>query len=181
MEKEIQKVWKSDIAHSEIEFRARHMMISTVKGYFTDFEITVVGDESNAENASVEVKIKAASVNTRDKDRDNHLRSSDFFESEKFPDIKFKSNKIEKTGENTYNIYGDLTIKDVTKPIVVKGEVEGIIKDPYGNMRAGIVAEGSLTREEFGLKWNVILEAGKVMVGSKISFTVRSEMVLQSQ
>lgn len=181
MEKEIQKVWKSDIAHSEIEFRARHMMISTVKGSFTDFEITVIGDESESENASVEVNIKAASVNTRDKKRDDHLRSSDFFDCEKFPNIKFKSTKIEKTGENTYNIYGDLTIKDVTKQIVVKGEVEGIIKDPYGNMRAGIVAEGSLNREEFGLKWNVVIESGKVMVGSKIAFTVRSEMVMQPQ
>ncbi|MGP6239712.1 YceI family protein [Cuniculiplasma sp. SKW4] len=180
METESKEIkWISDPAHSEIEFSARHMMISTVKGNFQKFTVTAYGSHTDPEKASFEVIIDAGSVNTRENDRDNHLRSPDFFDVAKFPEIRFKSKSIKKVDAEKHIIKGDLTIKNVTKEIELTSYVEGIIKDPYGKTRAGITVEGEIKREDFGLTWNVVIEAGKVMVGSKIKFTGHVEMIMQ--
>jgi len=179
METQKQMKWISDKAHSEIEFSARHMMISTVKGNFGSFEITAFGSDKTPESTKVIVTIDPSSISTRDNDRDNHLKSPDFFDAEKYKEIKFESTSISKKGESEYIIKGNLTIRDVTKEITFHGDLEGIIKDPYGKTRAGITVSGEIVREEFGLKWNMVIEAGKVMVGSKIKFTAHAEMILQ--
>ncbi len=172
-------VWISDPAHSEIEFSARHMMISTVKGNFEKFTVKATGSHDDPERASFEVVIDPSSVNTREKDRDNHLRSKDFFDVEKFKEIRFKSKSIKKVDAEKHIIRGDLTIKDVTKEIEITSYLEGVIKDPYGKTRAGITVEGEIKREDFGLTWNMVIEAGKVMVGSKIKITGHVEMIMQ--
>ncbi len=172
-------VWVSDPAHSEIEFSARHMMISTVKGYFEKFTVKATGSHEDPESASFEVIIDPSSVNTRERDRDNHLRSKDFFDVEKFKEIRFKSKSIKKVDAEKHIIRGDLTIKDVTKEIEITSYLEGVIKDPYGKTRAGITVEGEIKREDFGLTWNMVIEAGKVMVGSKIKINGHVEMIMQ--
>ncbi len=179
MEEQKQIKWVSDKAHSEIEFSARHMMISTVKGNFGNFEIVALGTHTDPEAAKVEVTIDPSSISTREKDRDNHLKSPDFFDVEKFKEIKFVSKSIKKVNDTKHIITGDLTIKNVTKEIKLEGDLEGVIKDPYGKTRAGMSIEGEIAREDFGLKWNMVLEAGKVMVGSKIKFTAHVEMVAE--
>ncbi|MCL4346172.1 MAG: YceI family protein [Candidatus Thermoplasmatota archaeon] len=171
--------WTSDPAHSEIEFSARHMMISNVRGNFQKFTVNATGSHNDPEKASFEVVIDPNSVNTRENDRDNHLRSADFFDVAKYPEIRFRSKSIKKVDAEKHIIRGDLTIKNVTKEIELVSYVEGVIKDPYGKTRAGISVEGEIKREDFGLVWNVVIEAGKVMVGSKIKISAHVEMVMQ--
>lgn len=171
--------WISDDKHSEIEFSARHMMISTVKGNFGKFTINAVGTHTDPESAKVEVIIDTKSVNTRDTDRDNHLRSKDFFDSEKYPEIRFESTSIKKVDDENHIIKGIMTIKDVKKEITLNGSLQGVIKDPYGKTRMGIEVSGEIKREDFGLTWNMIIEAGKVMVGSKIKILAHAELVMQ--
>jgi polyisoprenoid-binding protein YceI len=153
------------------------MMISNVNGRFDHMEGYIVGNPDALHIAKAEVKIRTASVNTRDEKRDGHLRSPDFFHSEKFPELKFVSKRVEKLSGDSYNIYGDLTIRDVTKEVKLKGTLEGVIKDPYGKMRMGITVEGEINRDEFGLKWNSVLETGGVMVGNRVKLTVHAEAV----
>lgn len=179
METQKEITWLSDSSHSEIEFSARHMMISTVKGNFGKFSIEAHGSEKSPQNASVVVVIDPSTVNTREPDRDNHLKSPDFFEVEKYKEIWFQSTSITEKSKGKYAIKGNLTIRDVTKEITFEGDLEGIIKDPYGKTRAGITVTGEIVREEFGLKWNMVIEAGKFMVGSKIKFTAHAEMIVQ--
>lgn len=171
--------WIADDKHSEIEFSARHMMISTVKGNFGKFAINAVGTHTDPESAKVEVIIDASSVNTRDTDRDNHLRSKDFFDVEKFPEIRFESTSIKKVDDENHIVKGILTIKDVKKEITLNSSLQGVIKDPYGKTRMGIEISGEIKREDFGLTWNMVIEAGKVMVGSKIKIVAHAELVMQ--
>lgn len=171
--------WISDDKHSEIEFSARHMMISTVKGNFGKFTINAVGTHTDPESAKVEVIIDTNSINTRDTDRDNHLRSKDFFDSEKYPEIRFESTSIKKVDEENHIIKGIMTIKNVKKEITLNGSLQGVIKDPYGKTRMGIEVTGEIKREDFGLTWNMVIEAGKVMVGSKIKILAHAELVMQ--
>ena len=169
--------WIFDQSHSSAEFSVRHMMISNVNGRFDHMEGFIIGNPETLHLAKAEVIIKTASVNTRDEKRDGHLRSEDFFHSEKFPDLKFVSKRVEKLSGDSYNIYGDLTIRGVTKEVRLKGTLEGVIKDPYGKTRMGITVEGEINREEFGLKWNSVLETGGVMVGNRVKLTVHAEAV----
>ncbi len=179
MEKQTSVKWTSDNKHSEIEFSARHMMISTVKGNFGAFTINAVGTHTDPESAKVEVIIETKSIQTRDVDRDNHLKSGDFFDSEKFPEIRFESTSIKKVDDENHIIKGNLTIRDVTKEVTLDGTVEGVIKDPYGKTRMGISVSGEIKREDFGLTWNMVIEAGKVMVGSKIKIQAHAEMIME--
>ena len=171
--------WVLDPSHSEIEFAVRHMMISPVKGHFTKFNLVATGNRENPEKGSVEVHIETKSIETRENDRDNHLKSQDFFHVEKFPEIVFKSTSIKSLGENEFSVKGNMTIKDVTKEIVFHMLLDGVIKDPYGKTRAGLTVEGELNREDFGLTWNMIIESGKVMVGNKIKLSGRFEIIKQ--
>jgi len=169
--------YKSDVVHSVAEFSVRHMMIATVKGRFTKVEVEYSGNGDNFEGGDVTVKIDLNSVETFDENRNNHLRSDDFFSVKNYPFMTFVSKEIKKEGDNEYSVTGNLTIRNVTKEITVKVEHEGKIKDPYGNMRIGVSAYGELIREDFGLKWNSIMETGGVLVGSKVKFEVHSELV----
>ena len=168
--------WKLDPAHSAVEFSAKHLMISTVKGRITDIEGTIYTDEKDPSNSSVEVALKAVSLDTRTEQRDQHLRSADFLHVEKFPEISFKSTRIEGDKE-AFKLTGDLTIRDVTKPITLAVQFEGRTKDPWGGERVGFSATGKLDRREFGLTWNQALETGGVVVGNDIKINLEVEAI----
>jgi polyisoprenoid-binding protein YceI len=173
--------WKIDSAHSEISFSVRHMMISNVRGRFEDFTGTVDFDEENPENSSVKVKIDASSINTREKDRDNHLRSPDFLNADKYPYLTFKSTHIEKTGQDTGRIFGDLTIRDVTHEVVLDVDYAGKVKSPFGSESAGFSATTTINRRKWGLEWNVPLETGGVLVGEEIKIFIELELIKQTE
>jgi polyisoprenoid-binding protein YceI len=168
--------WKLDPAHTLVEFSAKHLMITTVKGRITDLEGTISADENDPENSSVEVAFKAASIDTRTEQRDNHLRSADFLDVENFPAITFKSTAIE-GNRHEFKLTGDLTIRGVTKPITLDVTYEGQTKDPWGGERIGFSANGKLDRREFGLTWNVLLETGGITVGNDIKINIEVEAV----
>jgi polyisoprenoid-binding protein YceI len=168
--------WKLDPTHTSVEFSAKHLMITTVKGRIADVEGTIETDEKNPRNSSVEAVLKAASIDSRTTQRDDHLRSGDFLNVEKFPEIRFRSTKIE--GDNKeFKLTGDLTIRDVTRPITLDVTFEGETKDPWGGERAGFSAKGKIDRRDFGLTWNQVLEAGGVAVGNEIKISVEVEAI----
>jgi polyisoprenoid-binding protein YceI len=168
--------WKLDATHTSVEFSAKHLMITTVKGRIADVEGTIEIDEKNPRNSSVEAVLKAASIDSRTTQRDDHLRSGDFLNVEKFPEIRFRSTKIE-GGREEFKLTGDLTIRDVTKPITLDVTFEGETKDPWGGERAGFSAKGKIDRRDFGLTWNQVLEAGGVAVGNEIKINVEVEAI----
>jgi polyisoprenoid-binding protein YceI len=168
--------WKLDATHSSIEFSAKHMMITTVKGRFAEFEGTVTGKQESPAGASVNVTIQAASLDTRTDQRDGHLRSADFLDVEKFPTITFKSTKIAGATEK-FTLTGDLTIRDVTKPVTLDVTFEGQGTDPWGGTRAGFSATGKIDRRDFGLTWNQALEAGGLLVSNDIKLQIDAQFV----
>ena len=156
-----------DVAHSRLGFSARHAMVTTVRGAFKDFEGTAHVDTANPAASRVELTIKADSIDTGVADRDAHLRSADFFETEKFPEITFVSTNVERDGDD-WTITGDLTIKGVTKAISIDFESTGSARDPFGNLRVGFEGSTTLSRKEWGLTWNAALETGGFLVSDKI-------------
>lgn len=169
--------WNLDAAHSEIEFKVKHMMISTVKGLFEDFQVTVENDSAElSNNARIIAELKVDSINTKNKDRDQHLKSEDFFNAEAFPTITFKSTGIE--GQGDYKITGDLTIKDVTRSVTFDVEFGGVAKDPWGNQKAGYTISGKINRNDFGLTWNAVLETGGVMVSEEVKLQADLQFVI---
>jgi polyisoprenoid-binding protein YceI len=171
--------WAIDPAHSTAEFAVKHMMISTVKGRFGSLDGTLSIDETNPASSSVTATIDVASIDTREPQRDAHLRSDDFFNAERFPHITFRSTRVERKSDDEWKVTGDLTIRDVTQPVVLDTEFEGQVTDPYGKQRSGFTAETSLSRKEFGLKWNALLETGGAVVGDKVKITLHIESVRQ--
>ena len=167
--------WLIDNAHSEIAFKVKHMMISTVTGHFEDFEATAKTNGDNFNNAVIEFSAKTASINTKNKDRDAHLKSDDFFNSEKFPEMKFVSKSFD--GEH---LVGDLTIRDVTKEITLNADFNGIAVDPYGQTKAGFEITGELNRKDFNLTWSAITEAGSIVVSDKVKLVVDVQFIKQS-
>ncbi|BAK16496.1 YceI family protein [Solibacillus sp. FSL K6-1781] len=168
--------WQIDQAHSTIGFEVKHMMVSKVKGQFTNYSADVEVDNlEDLTSAQIEITIDTTSINTNNEDRDNHLKSAEFFDTEQFPDIKFKSTSITKDGED-YKVSGDLTIKDVTKPAVFDVEYGGKGTNPWGVEVYGFEAETKIDREEFGLTWNAALETGGVLVGKDIKIKVELEL-----
>jgi polyisoprenoid-binding protein YceI len=168
--------WKLDPAHSIVEFSAKHMMITTVKGRITDVEGTIYADEKNFRNSSVEATLKAASIDTRTEQRDNHLRSPDFLHVEQFPAIEFRSTGIEGSKEE-FKLTGELTIRGVTKEIALDVTFEGQAKDPWGSERIGFSAKGKIDRRDFGLTWNQLLETGGAIVSNDIRIAIEVEAV----
>lgn len=168
------KKWTIDAAHSEIGFSVKHMMISKVKGSFTSFDATVEANEEDLNDALIDFKIDVASINTNNTDRDNHLRSADFFDAENFPHITFKANDIVKKGDE-YELTGDITIKDVTRPATFEVEYGGKGTNPWGVEVVAFSAEGKVNRKDFGLTWNQALETGGVMVGEDIKISLELE------
>jgi polyisoprenoid-binding protein YceI len=173
--------WKIDSAHSEINFTVRHMMISNVRGSFENFTGNVELDMENPQNSSVEVQIETSSINTREPKRDAHLKSADFFDVENYPVMTFKSNRIEVLDENRGHIHGDLTIKDVTKPVVLDVTYAGQAKSPWGATSAGFSATTKINRKDWELTWNVALETGGWLVGEEIKIELEMELVKQEE
>jgi polyisoprenoid-binding protein YceI len=171
--------WQIDNSHTHIQFTVRHMMLSKVRGAFEKFSGSVNLDETNPANTSVEFQIETASVNTRDPQRDGHLRSPDFFSSEAFPTMTFKSSKVNVTGENTAVLTGDLTIRDVTREVNLDVEYLGMAKSPWGTQNAGFEAKTRILRDDWGLTWNAALETGGWLVGKEIDINIELELVKQ--
>jgi polyisoprenoid-binding protein YceI len=167
--------WSIDNAHSEIAFKVKHMMISTVTGHFEDFKATAKTDGDNFNNASFEFSANTASINTKNKDRDAHLKSDDFFNSEKFPEMKFVSKSFD--GEH---LIGDLTIRDVTKEVTLDADFNGVAVDPYGQTKAGFEITGQINRKDFNLTWSAVTEAGSIVVSDKVKLVVDVQFIKQS-
>ena len=168
--------WEIDPAHSELSFVARYLMVTKVRGGFTEFSGTLHIAEA-PEESWVEVTIKAASIDTGTPDRDKHLRSADFLDVERFPELRFRSTKVELIGGTGLKVSGDLTIRDVTKPVVLDAEFQGIAKDPWGGTRAAFSATTEIDREEFGASWNVALETGGWLVSKKVRLELEAQAI----
>jgi len=168
--------WQLDPSHSSVEFAVKHMVVATTRGRFHNFEVDAEIDETNFPASRATVRIDAASLDSRDEKRDEHLRSADFFDVEKHPQITFATTRIEPKGSN-YRIVGDLTIRGVTREVALDGEVSGPVKDPWGNEKLGISASGKVNRKDFGLVWNMALEAGGVLVSDDVKMTIETELL----
>ncbi|MGE6517549.1 YceI family protein [Lysinibacillus sphaericus] len=169
--------WNIDLGHSAINFQVKHMMVSKVKGVFDTYSAHIeAADLADLTTANISFSIDATSINTRSEDRDNHLKAEDFFDAEKYPNITFKSTSITKKSDDTYNLTGDLTIKDVTKSVTFNTEFNGKGTNPWGQEVYGFEAETTINREEFGLTWNAALETGGVLVGKDIKIIVELEV-----
>ena len=164
--------WEIDATHSQATFSVKHMMISTVRGHFEVLSGKLHIDEEHPDNSWVEAEVDAASINTRDAKRDGHLRSPDFFDVEKYPKITFKSTKVTPTGNNEYRVTGDLAMHGVTKEETFHADYSGQVKDLYGLQRAAFSVKGKINRKDFGLNWNVGLEAGGVLVGEDVNIEI---------
>lgn len=169
--------WQLDSAHSAVEFSARHMMVSSVRGRFDRFSVTLEADERAPEKSSVVARIDAASIDTGQEQRDGHLRSPDFLDVSKYPEIVFKSTKIEKVGGQEYLITGDLTIRGETRPVTLKTELQGIVGNMQGGRSAGFSADAKISRKDWGLSWNVALESGGLLVSDEIEVHIELEAV----
>ena len=169
--------WNLDTVHSGINFSVRHMVVSKVRGRFTKFTGNVTLDESDLTRSVVEATIEASSIDTGTGQRDDHLRSADFFDVERFPQIRFRSTRIEKLGEDRYRLAGELTIRDVSREIALDVEYGGRGKDPWGNERVGFTATGALDRKDFGLAWNQVLETGGVLVSDRVQIELEVQAV----
>ncbi|MFC4711379.1 YceI family protein [Planococcus dechangensis] len=166
------KKWTVDQAHSEIGFSVKHMMISKVKGSFASYEAQVEANESDLENALIDFQIDVTSIDTNNTDRDNHLRSADFFDAEQHPHIKFNATNIRKKDDDEYELVGDLTIKDVTRPVTFEAEYGGKGTNPWGVEVVAYSVNGKINRKDFGLTWNQALETGGVLVGEDIKLNL---------
>ncbi|MQA00067.1 MAG: hypothetical protein GEU80_12200 [Dehalococcoidia bacterium] len=168
--------WNLDRAHTEVGFSVRHMMVSTVRGRFTDFEANVHIDEEHPDASRVGAVIQAASLDTGAEDRDAHLRSPDFFDVEQYPEIRFESTRVTQPKDGRVSVEGNLTIKDVTRPVTLQGEFHGPATSPWGQRAVGFELTAELDREAFGLTWNQALEAGGVLVGKTVKLQIGAEV-----
>ena len=172
--------WQIDPNHSLVEFSAKHMMITTVKGRFGKVSGTITVDERNRDRSSVEAEIEAASIDTRTDQRDQHLRSPDFLDVENYPSITFRTRRVEGTSKeqgDEFRVIGDLTIRGTTREVTLDATYEGTGKDPWGGERVSFSATGKIDRHDFGLTWNQALEAGGVLVGNEIKISIEVQAV----
>ncbi len=160
-----------DKSHSEVIFQVRHL-VTKVRGRFSDFDGTIEFDAAAPERSSVRFTVKTTSIDTNEPKRDEHLRSPDFFEVEKFPTMRFASQRLEKVGEGSYLVHGDLTIRDVTRTIALPVDFLGTARDPWGNEKIGFEAETTLNRKDYGLTWNAVLETGGFLVGDEVKVSL---------
>jgi polyisoprenoid-binding protein YceI len=173
--------WQIDPAHSAAHFSVRHLMISNVRGEFTKLAGSAQINPADPAKSTVEVTIEAASLNTREPQRDEHLRSADFFDVANYPTLTFRSKRIEALGPENFKLTGDLTIRGVTKEVTF--DVEGptaSVKDPWGNIRAGIAASAKINRKDFGVAFNALTETGGVVVGDEVKITIEAELIQQA-
>lgn len=170
------RTYAIDKAHSEVGFQVRHL-VSRVRGRFSDFEGTIDYDAADPTRSAVHVTIRAASIDTNEASRDTHLRSTDFFAAEEHPTLAFVSTAIRRTGEDTFDVEGRLTIRGITKPVTLHATALGTAKDPWGNDKVGFEAEGTLNRKEYGLLWNAALETGGFLVGDEVKVSLSIQAV----
>ena len=171
--------WGIDPAHSEIAFKVKHLMITNVKGSFTEFSGQLLTDGDDFSTAEISFTINPASINTGVADRDAHLKSADFFDVENFSAISFTDGKLVKTGDDEFNLLGNLVIKGVSQPVALKAEYGGQMADPWGNVKAGFTLEGKINRKDFGLTWNATLETGGVLVSDDIKLNLEVQLLKQ--
>lgn len=169
--------WNLDPAHSEVSFKVKHMMITNVTGTVKEFNLEAHSENDEFSNPQVTFTAKAASIDTKSEQRDTHLRSAEFFDVEKYPEITFKATKYEKVDADNYKLHGDLTIRGITKPVTLNSEFGGIQKDPWGQTKAGFTISGKINRKDFGLNWNATLEAGGVMVSDDVRINAEIQLI----
>lgn len=172
--------WQIDPAHTHVEFGVRHMMVSTVKGRFAALSGVIRMDDDDPAGSSVEATIDTASIDTRNEQRDAHLRASDFLDVEQFPTIRFRSRRVEPLGGNRFRVTGDLTLHGVTREVTLDATFEGRAKDPWGTERVGFSARTAIDRRDFGLTWNQMLEAGGLILRDAVNLSLEIEAVRQS-
>ena len=171
------KTFKIDKTHSTIGFNVKYMMFSKVRGQFDNYEATVEIPDENFENAKLHLVAEAHSINTHNEERDKHLRGGDFFNAEENNEIKFESNAITNKSNGKYEVSGNLSINGITKPVVLKAEYSGVMKDPWGNDRISLVIEGNIDRYDWDMKYNSALETGGVLVGKEVNFEVETQFI----
>jgi polyisoprenoid-binding protein YceI len=169
--------WVIDPAHSEIHFKVKHLVISNVTGAFDKFNATVYSNGDDFTDAQIEFKAEVNSINTNQPDRDNHLKSPDFFDAATYPELTFISKSLRKKGNSGFVLSGNLTIHGTTKQVELEGEFGGIVKDPYGNTKAGFELNGKIHRKEFGLHWNAVTETGGMVVSDEIKLMMNVELL----
>lgn len=172
--------WVIDPAHSEISFKVKHMMFSNVTGKFDNIESQIETNDESFENAKINFSALTESVNTGNTDRDKHLKSVDFFDTENFPKLNFTATSFNKSGDNKFSLLGNLTIRGVEKPITLDVAFEGAGKDPWGNTKAAFSLNGTLNRKDYGLNWNTLLEAGGVLVSDEVRINADLQFVKQA-
>lgn len=172
--------YKIDAAHSEITFKVKHLVISTVSGSFSKFDATMESSNPDFSDAKISFEADVNSISTNNEQRDEHLKGADFFQSEQNPKITFQSTSFKKKGNNEYELNGDLTIFNVTKPVSLKAEYGGNVLDPWGQHKEGFEIEGKIKRSDFGLKWNALTEAGGAVVSDEVRLILNVEMVKQA-
>jgi len=172
--------WLLDPTHSELGFKIKHLMITNVSGSFKNFNATVETREEDFSTAQIKLTAEMASIFTNNEQRDNHLRTSDFFEVEKYPELKFKSTKVEKIDSDAFALYGELTLKGVTKPVKLNVEFNGVTKDPWGGERAGFLVTGKINRSNWGVNFNAALETGGVMLSEEVKISSEIQLVKQA-
>jgi len=171
------KKWTIDPTHSEVGFKVKHMMFTNVKGLFNDYSADIDFNE-NLNDANLQFEAKINSIFTNNADRDNHLKSADFFDADQYPTLNFKSTNIQGNGSE-YEITGDLTIKGITKPVTLNAEFSGLMTDPWGNTKVGLNLDGKINRKDFGLTYNSALETGGVLVGEDVKLNAEIQLVEQ--
>lgn len=171
------KKWTIDPTHSEVGFKVKHMMFTNVKGLFNDYSADI-DFNNDLKDANLQFEAKINSIFTNNADRDNHLKSADFFDAEQYPTLNFKSTNIQGNG-NEYEITGDLTIKGITKPVTLNAEFSGLMTDPWGNTKVGLNLDGKINRKDFGLTYNAALETGGVLVGEDVKLNAEIQLVEQ--
>ena len=172
--------WVIDPIHSELGFKIKHLMISNVSGTFSDYQAIVQTDNEDFSTARIEAKIKTGSISTNNTGRDAHLKNADFFEADKYPEILFHSTKIEKKDSESFVLFGDLTMKGITKPVKLNVEYSGITKDPWGGERAGFLVTGKINRSEWGVNFNGVLETGGVVLSEEVRINSEIQLVKQA-
>ena len=172
--------WVIDPAHSEFGFKVKHLMITNVKGVFREFKAHIYTSGDDFTTAEIEVRINSASIDTGDEKRDTHLKSQDFFDAETHPQIIFIGKKLDRVREDTYVLYGDLAIREITMPVKLDVEFAGRMTDPYGNEKAGFLIDGKISRKQWELNWNTTLEAGGVLVGDEVKINCEIQMIKHS-
>ncbi len=175
-----QTTWTVDKTHSKVGFSVTHLVITDVEGYFKNYDATITTQGDDLTTASIDFTINTSSIFTDNNDRDNHLRSDDFFNAEKYPNMIFKGKSMKKISENKYKLIGDFTIRDVTKQVELDVKYNGTVKDPWGNTKAGFKVTGEIDRFDYNLKWNKAIEAGSLVVGKEVELVIDLQLVKKS-